>query len=148
MRTLIERETNFFCEKVRGILEELGMAHHCLGCSASPNSGIWISRNVIQTMYYNKASVRHFEMYLELEKKNLIGVEIDPVEESINLRTLKEWAKAAGAKITKIKKYLIEIDKEKAKYKLPINFLETTGMLVGEKIKSYLMLVVKAHSGK
>jgi len=150
VRTLIERETNFSCEKVRGILEELGMAHHCLGCSASKNSGIWISRNVIQTMYYNKASVRHFEMYLELEKKNLIGVEIDPVEENINLRTLKEWAKVAGAKITKIKKtkkYLIEIHKEKAKYKLPINFWETTGILVGEKIKSYLMLVVKAHSG-
>lgn len=150
VRTLIERGTNFSCEKVRGILDDLGMDHHCLGCSASKNSGIWISRNIIQTMYYNKASVRHFEMYLELEKKNLIGVEIDPVEENINLRTLKEWAKAAGGKITKIKntkKYLIEIDKERAKYKLPINFVETVAPLVGESIKQYLMLVVNTHNG-
>ncbi|MDU5695342.1 hypothetical protein, partial [Clostridium sp.] len=91
-----------------------------------------------------------FEMYLNLEKNNLIGVEIDPVEENINLRTLKEWAKVAGGKITKIKKtkkYLIEIDKEKAKYKLPINFVETVGPLVGESIKQYLMLVVNTHNG-
>ena len=150
VRTLIERGTNFSCEKVRGILDELGMGHHCIGCSASKNSGIWISRNIIQTMYYNKASVRHFEMYLELEKKNLIGVEIDPVEENINLRTLKEFAKAAGGTVTKIKKtkkYLIEIDKEKAKYKLPINFIETVTPLIGESIKQYLMLVVNTHSG-
>ena len=65
VRTLIERGTNFSCEKVRGILEELGMEHHCLGCSASKNSGIWIARNIIQTMYYNKAAVRHFEMHRE-----------------------------------------------------------------------------------
>lgn len=150
VRTLIERGTNFSCEKVRGILEELGMEHHCLGCSASKNSGIWIARNIIQTMYYNKAAVRHFEMYLNLEKNNLIGVEIDPVEENINLRTLKEWAKFAEAKITKIKKtkkYVIEVDKEKAKYRLPINFIETVGPLIGESIKQYLMLVVNTHSG-
>lgn len=150
VRTLIERGTNFSCEKVRGILDELGMDHHCIGCSASKNSGIWISRNIIQTMYYNKASVRHFEMYLELEKKNLIGVEIDLVEENINLRTLKELAKAAGGKVTKIKKtkkYLIEIDKEKAKYKLPMNIMDTVRLLVGENIKQYLMLVVNTHSG-
>ena len=150
VRTLIERGTNFSCEKVRGILDELGMDHHCIGCSASKNSGIWISRNIIQTMYYNKASVRHFEMYLELEKKNLIGVEIDPVEENINLRTLKEFVKVAGGTVTKIKKtkkYLIEIDKKKAKYKLPINFIETVIPLIGESIKQYLMLVVNTHSG-
>lgn len=147
VKTLIRRDTKFSCDKAKLIFEAVGMDGSCISCTKS--EAIWISRNVIEELYLNNAAVRHFEAYLNLEKYGLIGKSFDIKEAKTTERTLKELVKILGGELIKENDELcrITIEREKAKCKLPLDFIETTFKALGNNIKQYLYILIKACDG-
>ena len=139
--------TNFSCDKVKMLFEEEGRSFNCGACKKAINS-IYMARNVIEAIYNNKGSVRHYIEYLELERQHLLGKYFDPEEVGIKERTLKELAKLAKGKFEK-KDGLVKvtIQRGKAIYRLPLDFIENTVEILDQKIGKVLMLIVKAYSG-
>lgn len=148
VKGIINRNTNFSCMKAKIALESIAMEHNCNKCSVNKENGIWIARNIITQLYSNNAAVRHYNLYLKLERYKLIGKEFTLEEVKTNERTLKELAKKLNVKLErKEEKFILNAKRSKAKYKLPDTFLDTTMLELGEHIKQYLMLVVKAFNG-
>ena len=146
VKTLINRDTNFSCDKAKMIFEAIGMEDVCTSCTKS--EAIWLSRNVIDELYLNNASIRHYEAYLNLEKYGLIGRSFDLKEAKTTERTLKELVKLLRGKLVKENNlFKIEIKREKAKCKLPLDFIGTTFKELGNNIKQYLFILIKAYDG-
>ena len=83
-----------------------------------------------------------------LERQHLLGKYFDPEEVGMKERTLKELAKLAKGKFEK-KDGLVKvtIQRGKAIYRLPIDFIESSANILEQKIGKVLMLIVKAYSG-
>lgn len=147
VKTLIRRETNFSCDKAKMIFEAVGIEGSCDFCIKS--EAIWVARNVIAKLYFNNASIRHYEAYLNLEKYRLIGKNFRLEESKTTERTLKELVKILGGKLVKgsDELYQIIIKRDKAKCKLPIDFIETTFKSLGNNIKQYIYILIKACDG-
>ena len=146
-KSLKRNETNFSCEKVKMLFEEEGLSLVCNVCKKAINS-IYIARNIVEAIYNNKGSVRHFRMYLELEKQQLLGKFFNLKDVNINERTLKELAQLTKGKLEK-KDGLVKltIKRGKAVYRLPLNYIEKAVDILEQKIGKVLMLIVKAYSG-
>lgn len=146
VKTLINRKTKFSCKKARISLEAIGMDHYCDTCINLEQKDIWISRSIIQKLYKNRASVRHFELYLNLEKNRLVEKSFSLEEASTSIRTLKELAKKLECTLEeKDGQYRLKVNRGKAKYKLPISFMDRTFYTMKNNVKQYLMLLVKAY---
>lgn len=147
VRTLIKRETNFSCDKAKAIFEDIGMEGVCTSCNNSV--AIWLARNVIEDLFLSDASLRHYKLYIELEKQGLLNRKFTLEEANTTERTLNEFAKILGAKVKKDNDelYSIKIKRSKAKCKLPIDFMETTGADLKEGLKQYLYILTKACDG-
>lgn len=140
--------TNFSCDKMKMLLEEEGLNINCRSCRKAINESIYISRNVIENIYKNKGAVRHFKTYLEIEGQHLIGKFFKCEEIGIKERTLKELAQLVNGKIEKKDGLLkITMNRGKAIYRLPINYIVDSVDILGQKIGKVLMLIVKAYSG-
>ena len=139
--------TNFSCDKVKMLFEEEGIGHICGTCKKAANN-IYISRKVIEAIYNNNGSVRHYRGYLELESQHLLGKYFNTEEVGIKERTLKELAQLTNGKIEK-KDGLIKIiiPRGKAIYRLPFDYIEAAVDVLDQKIGKVLMLIVKAYSG-
>lgn len=145
-KSLIRNRTNFSCDKVKMLFEEEGLSLSCNVCKKAVNS-IYISRNIVEAIYNNKGAVRHFKAYLELEKQNLFGRYFSIDEVGIKAATLKELAKKLNGKLEKKQDlFKLTINRGKAIYRLPLDYIENTVDVLEQKIGKVLMLIVKAYS--
>lgn len=148
VKSIMRHDTNFSCRKARAILEEVGINSSCINCHKENDEGIWIARNIIEKLYIKKASVRHFELYLNLEKNQLINKEFTLDEVKSTERTLKDLAKLLDSKLNKRGDlYELTINRSKAKYKLPYSFLDDTFYMLRNNVKQYLYMLVNACDG-
>lgn len=145
-KSLIRNRTNFSCDKVKMLFEEEGLSLGCDVCKKAINS-IYISRNIVEAIYNNKGAVRHFKAYLELEKKNLFGRYFNIDEAGIKEATLKELSKKINGKLEKKQGlFKLTINRGKAIYRLPLDYIENAVDVLDQKIGKVLMLIVKAYS--
>ena len=145
-KSLKRNGTNFSCDKAKMLFEEEGLSLACNVCKKAVNS-IYISRNIVEAIYNNKGAVRHFKAYLELEKQNLFGRYFSIDEVGIKAATLKELAKKLNGKLEKKQDlFKLTINRGKAIYRLPLDYIENTVDVLEQKIGKVLMLIVKAYS--
>lgn len=145
-KSLIRNRTNFSCDKVKMLFEEEGLSLGCNVCKKAINS-IYIARNIVEAIYNNKGAVRHYRAYLELEKQNLFGRYFSIDEVGIKAATLKELAKKINGKLEKRQDlFKLTINRGKAIYRLPLDYIENAVDVLEQKIGKVLMLIVKAYS--
>lgn len=145
-KSLIRNRTNFSCDKVKMLFEEEGLSLSCNVCKKAINS-IYISRSIIESIYNNKGAVRHYRTYLELEKQNLFGRYFNIANVGIKAATLKELAKKINGKLEKKQDlFKLTINRGKAIYRLPLDYIENAVDVLEQKIGKVLMLIVKAYS--
>lgn len=151
VRWAYKHEERFSCEYVRKTFRDiLNIESLCKNCqyhskTAIVGETIQIDRGIIEDLWDNKASLRHYKMYLELESKDLFNKRIDPKEHDINIRTLKEMiAKVRQLKlITGADKcFRIDFERTDKVYRLPKTFCEETINELGESLKQYLRIIV------
>lgn len=146
-KSLIRNRTNFSCDKVKMLFKEEGLSLSCNVCKKAINS-IYISRSIIEAIYNNKGSVRHYKAYLELEKQHLLGKYFNIEEIGIKERTLKELEKLTNGKLEKKNGlFKLTVKRSKAVYRLPLDYIENTVDILEHKLGKVLMLIVKAYSG-
>ena len=147
IKSLIRNNTNFSCDKVKMLFEEEGLNLSCKSCDKAINS-IYISREIIEAIYNNKGGVRHFKAYLELEKGKLLGKYFNLEETKISERVLKELVKKTSGRLEKKDGlYRVVINREKAIYRLPIDYIDNAFPILKQKVGKVLMLMVKSYSG-
>lgn len=145
-KSLIRNRTNFSCDKVKMLFEEEGLSLGCNVCKKAINS-IYISRSIVETIYNNKGAVRHYRAYLEIEKQKLFGRYFNIDEVGIKVATLKELAKKINGKLEKKQDlFKLTINRGKAIYRLPLDYIENAVDVLDQKIGKVLMLIVKAYS--
>ncbi|MBD7916329.1 hypothetical protein H9660_14370 [Clostridium sp. Sa3CUN1] len=145
-KSLKRNGTNFSCDKAKMLFEEEGLSLCCNVCKKAINS-IYISRNIVETIYNNKGSVRHYRAYLELEKKNVFGRYFNVDEVGIKAATLKELAKKMNGKLEKKDGlFKLTVKRGKSIYRLPLEYIENAVDVLDQKIGKVLMLIVKAYS--
>lgn len=146
--SLIRNSTKFSCDKVKVLFEEEGLNISCSKCKKAMNELIYISRDVIESIYNNKGSVRHFKAYLELEKENLFGKDFSLEDVNINERTLKELEKLINGKLEKNAEgiYKLTVNKGKSIYRLPNDYIDSSVEMLDKKLGKALMLIVKSYS--
>lgn len=145
-KSLIRNRTNFSCDKVKMLFEEEGLSLCCDVCKKAINS-IYISRSIVESIYNNKGAVRHYRAYLELEKQNLFGKYFNIDEVGIKVATLKELTKKINGKLEKKQDlFKLTINRGKAIYRLPLDYIENAVDVLEQKIGKVLMLIVKAYS--
>lgn len=145
-KSLKRNWTNFSCDKAKMLFEEEGLSLCCNVCKKAINS-IYISRNIIETIYNNKGALRHYRAYLELEKKNVLGRYFNLDEVGIKVATLKELAKKINGKLEKKEElFKLTVKRGKAIYRLPLDYIENAVDVLEQKIGKVLMLIVKAYS--
>ena len=134
--SLLKNNIKFSCDKVKMLFEEEGLTFNCNACKKAINNSIYISRNVIENIYKNKGSVRHFKAYLELEDVN------------INARTLNELEKLTNGKLEKKSNglYKLTVKRGKAIYRLPLDYIDNSVEMLDQKLGKVLMLIVKSYS--
>lgn len=145
-KSLKRNGTNFSCDKAKMLFEEEGLSLGCNVCKKAINS-IYIARNVVESIYNNKGAVRHYRAYLKLEKQNLFGRYFNIDEVGIKVATLKELAKKINGKLEKKQDlFKLTINRGKAIYRLPLDYIENAVDVLEQKIGKVLMLIVKAYS--
>lgn len=145
-KSLKRNGTNFSCDKAKMLFEEEGLSLGCNVCKKAINS-IYIARNVVESIYNNKGALRHYRAYLELEKQNLFGRYFNIAEVGIKVATLKELAKKINGKLEKKQDlFKLTINRGKAIYRLPLDYIENAVDVLEQKIGKVLMLIVKAYS--
>ncbi|WP_302782896.1 hypothetical protein [Clostridium saudiense] len=145
-KSLKRNGTNFSCDKAKMLFEEEGLSLGCNVCKKAINS-IYISRNIIETIYNNKGALRHYRAYLELEKQNVLGRYFNLDEVGIKAATLKELAKKMNGKLEKKEGlFKLTVKRGKAIYRLPFNYIENAVDVLDQKIGKVLMLIVKSYS--
>lgn len=145
-KSLIRNRTNFSCDKVKMLFEEEGLSLGCNVCKKAINS-IYISRSIVESIYNNKGAVRHYRAYLEIEKQKLFGRYFNIDEVGIKVATLKELAKKINGKLVKKQDlFKLTINRGKAIYRLPLDYIENAVDVLDQKIGKVLMLIVKAYS--
>lgn len=93
-------------------------------------------------------TMRHFRLYLELEKGNLLDKYFSLEEAKINERALKELVKKTGGRLEKKDGlHRVIIKRENAIYRLPIDYIDKAFDILKQKIGKVLMLIVKSYSG-
>lgn len=144
--SLLKNDTKFSCDKVKMLFEEEGLTINCGICKKAINS-IYIARNVIENIYKNKGSVRHFKAYLELEKEKLLGKFFSLEDVNINARTLNELEKLTNGKLEKKDKglYKLTVKRGKAIYRLPLDYIDNAVEILDQKLGKVLMLIVKSY---
>lgn len=151
--SIFRTNKRFKCDYARTLLGELGVENMCSKCQycyerKKVSNDIWIHSKIINDLWSNKASTRHFLLYIELAKKNLINRWFNPLDEKINERTLRELNRKTEFLERKkdgdfiFMKMALET---KGMYKLPGDFLITTAKDLGDYIKHYLKLLVKGY---
>lgn len=147
IKSLIRNKTKFSCDKIKSLFEAEGLNINCNACKGQIDI-IYIARNVIESIYENKGSVRHYRAYLTLEQKNLVGTFFSPEEVGINKVVIRELANILDIKpIKKDGKIKLDIKKGKEIYRLPSKFIEDTFDMIGRNIGQYLLSVVKSYAG-
>jgi hypothetical protein len=145
-KSLKRNGTNFSCDKAKMLFEEEGLSLCCNVCKKAINS-IYIARNVVEAIYNNKGSVRHYRAYLKLEKQNLFGRYFSIDEAGIKEATLKELSRKINGKLEKKQGlFKLTVNRGKSIYRLPLDYIENAVDVLDQKIGKVLMLIVKAYS--
>lgn len=146
--SLEKNGTKFSCDKVKMVFEEEGISSSCGTCKKEISSLIYFSRKIVESIYDNKGSVRHFKAYLELEKEHLLGKFFSLEDVNINKRTLNELKKLTNGKLEKNEEglYKLTVKRGKAIYRLPVDYIDNAVDILNQKLGKVLMLIVKSYA--
>lgn len=152
VRTVFREDYNFSCEKARTVLD-LDMDSICQGCPYNKSCSIKVTKleihkDIIEDLWANKASTRHYIAYLELSRKKLFNKWFVPAEEGLTERTIRELCTFSGKLIRQKNKEQIFIDykAEGKTYYLPVEFMDDKVYeQLGDYIKHYLKLIFKGY---
>lgn len=152
VRTVFREDYNFSCEKARAVLD-IDMDSICQGCPYNKSCSIKVTKleihkDIIEDLWINKASTRHYTAYLELSRKKLFNKWFVPAEEGLNERTVRELCTFSNKLVRQKHKDQIFIDykAEGKTYYLPVEFVdEKVYEQLGEYIKHYLKLIFKGY---
>lgn len=155
VRSIFRYNTQFSCEKAKQVLE-IDMDSICASCpynkkNAWKHDKIAVHSDVINELWENKASTRHYIAYLELSRKNLFGRWFDTEKEDVSDRTIRELCRHTNNLIREKSKGLVYIDNKAAGnvYYLPTSFIEEqVHITLGEYLKHYLKLIIKGYKSK
>lgn len=152
---IFKRDYSFSCSYVRNTFEELGIESLCNKCPYASkcnkvNDGtINIDRAIINELWKNKASTRHYLLYLDLIQKKLLNKAFIPEQYGINERTLRELLRKCRLLKKSKQDSGVEIDYSSSgntnTYSLPVKFINETAIQLGEYLKHYLKLIVKGY---
>lgn len=156
VNTVYRRNYRFSCSYAKTVFEDLGIEGMCSKCPFANKNKIKIGEDsfeidptLINRLWANKASTRHYLLYLKLAKEKLFNENINIKEFGINIRTVKEFCKKTGLDITKVEgvEDVINIkDIPSAKvYRLPGEFISNTAIELGDALKQYLRLFIKGY---
>lgn len=151
VNTIFRKDYKFSCEYARSTFEDLEIEGLCRACSFNriieAKEELKVNGEVINELWKNNASTRHYLMYLELLNKNLLNKWFVPEEEKINDRTVRELCNLTDKlHRERVKGQIFITYKVDYKgYKLPKSFLDNTAPALGDYIKHYLKLIVKGY---
>jgi hypothetical protein len=126
----------------------------CNSCPYASNKGknedmLYVDAKIINDFWRNKASTRHYNMYLQIIKNNLLNKEFDVnLYKNINYRTLREISKYTSSIIVRKNKdgnVNIKYNKSSNIYTVPVSFLTETSKKLGDYIKHYFKLLTKGY---
>lgn len=153
VNSVFRKNYKFSCKYAQGVFADMGIENMCKNCpynkkknAARAIGGIEIDASIINSLWSNKAATRHYLLYLELVKKELLNKSFIPSEQGIDERALREFCKytVLTRKKTGDEVY-ITYNPSKRVYRLPNEFMEETVGKLGETIKQYLRLFVKGY---
>lgn len=153
VNSVFRKNYKFSCKYAQSVFADMGVENMCKNCpyskqksAAKSISGIDIDSNIINSLWINKASTRHYLLYLQLVKKSLLNKAFVAADEEIDERTLKEFCKYALISFKKISgEVYITYTSSKKLYRLPDEFMNDTLGKLGDTIKQYLRLFVKGY---
>lgn len=156
VETIYRRNYRFSCTYAKGVFEELGIENICSKCPFANKGKLQLKQKtfdidpgIINKLWANKASTRHYLLYLKLVSEELFNININFEDKGINIRTLKELSKLAGLGLSKVEgvSNIINIKyiPSKKVYRLPTEFMEKTVYEIGDSLKQYLRLFVKGY---
>lgn len=151
VNSVFRKNYKFSCTYARNVFADMDIENMCSKCPYNKNKGVKkaiegfeIDSNIINSLWANKASTRHYLLYLKLVKENLFNKQFIPSDAGIDDRTLREFCKYAllarqkdGAEVN------VTYIPSKRVYTLPEEFFNDTATKLGEAIKPYLKLFVK-----
>lgn len=155
VNSIFRKNYKFSCTYARNVFADMDIENMCSKCPYNKNKGIKraidgfeIDSSIINSLWANKASTRHYLLYLKLVKENLFNKQFIPADKDIDNRTLREFCKYAllvrkkdGSEVN------ITYVPSKKVYTLPEEFFNETVPKLGESIKQYLKLFVKGFKG-
>lgn len=153
INTIYRKNYHFSCKYAANVFSDLGIESMCSKCpfkkqNCCISENFEIDERIINQLWANGGSTRHYYMYLKLSSKQLFNKEIDLDEEKIDYRTLRELCKLTLLTKEKIEGkrnlYRIVYKPSDKIYKLPIEFFSTADQL-GDALKHYLKLFVKSY---
>ncbi|WP_027633419.1 hypothetical protein [Clostridium hydrogeniformans] len=151
VNTIFRNNYNFSCKYAQSVFEDLGIENMCDKCPyKNKNNGIKDAMNIdsriINQLWTNKASTRHYLLYLDLVDRGLLNRSFIPSAEGINDRTLRELCKLCSLERCKDDKEIIVKYKASNKlYKLPKSFMDQSVEELGDYIKHYLRMLIKGY---
>ncbi|MDT8718243.1 hypothetical protein IAI10_16370 [Clostridium sp. 19966] len=153
VNTLFRKNYNFSCSYAQAVYQDLGIETMCQACPRNiinrqmvKVDAVQIDANIINELWSNKASTRHYLLYLQILDKDLLNIIFKPEDYEIKERTLKELCKLCSLKIKNHgDKIEIKYTASKKRYILPRAFIKTSSVELGEYIKHYLKLFVKGY---
>lgn len=144
----------FSCTYAKANLTNIDMEEACSSCIYGKENikvrNVKIHSQIINELWKNKASLRHYETYLKLLSMELFGRSFYPEEYGLDHRTIRELCKLAPSLNRtydrETKRVFIGNRASGNKYMLPIEFIENElYKALGEHLKHYLKLIIKGY---
>ena len=154
VNTIFRNDYKFSCTYARNVFADLDIDNMCSSCklnkkaNAAIKDGIKIDADIINRLWNNNASTRHYLLYLKLAEKELFNKQFNAEDEGIDERTLRELCKKAMINRSESQgKQIIEYKPSRKIYTLPEGFLGDSAEQLGNSLKHYLKLFVKGYKG-
>jgi len=151
VKTIFRRDYKFSCKYAQAVFSDLGIENICDKCKykckkSIVKNPISIDAKIINQLWNNNASTRHYILYLDLVKKSLLNKEFNTSDNGVNERTLRELVRLCGLERIKVgSNVIIKYIPSKTIYRLPESFVEKSTGLLGDSLKHYLRLVTKGY---
>lgn len=150
VNTIYRYDYKFSCKKARqdaGICKD-SICSKCIFGGKVKENKIEVKADIIDDLWENKASKRHYIVYLKLSRKNLFNKWFIPEEEGLSDRTIRELCKLTK-NLNRVKnkgRIYISNTASGNTYLLPTDFVDNeVYLMLDEHIKHYLKLLIKGY---
>lgn len=152
VNTVFRKNYKFSCNYAKAVYADLGIENMCDKCPFKNKklslfkAVVNIDASIINELWKNNASTRHYELYLNIAKKGLFNKSFNPEVENISDRTIRELCNLCSLeRIKKDGQVTINYKPSKSIYKVTEKFIDQSVGELGDYIKHYLRLFTKAY---